>query len=74
MPLLDLSHTVQILRPDSPCCDRCGTVEPLEDLAEKKLCGPVCPLGGKAGELTAEWAARLGLRAGTAVGISIIDV
>ena len=57
-----------------PTKDFMAALDPrLEDLAEKKLCGPVCPLGGKAGELTAEWAARLGLRAGTAVGISIID-
>ncbi len=45
----------------------------LEDLAENKLRGPVCPLGGKAGELTAARAARLGLKAGTAVGIGLID-
>ena len=45
----------------------------LEDLTENKLRGPVCPLGGKAGELTAAGAAQLGLKAGTAVGIGLID-
>lgn len=57
-----------------PCHDFMKQLNPrLEDLAESKLRGPVCPLGGKAGALTKEWAARLGLEAGTPVGISIID-
>lgn len=45
----------------------------LENLAADKLSTEIWPLGGKAGELTAEWAAKTGLKEGTAVGISIID-
>lgn len=57
-----------------PAKDFLAQLDPkLENLAENKLRGQVCPLGGKAGELTAAGAARLGLKAKTAVGISIID-
>jgi len=45
----------------------------LERLAEQKLAGEICPVGKKLGELNAEWAGRLGLQRGTAVGASVID-
>ncbi len=45
----------------------------LERFVETKLAGDVVSLGTKAGELTAEAADMLGLRAGTAVAASIID-
>ncbi|SFT19877.1 ribulokinase [Paenibacillus sp. BC26] len=47
--------------------------ERLEDLAETKLRGDVLPLGTKAGELTAEMAARIGLAAGTAIAVGNVD-
>ncbi|MBP3966304.1 ribulokinase [Paenibacillus lignilyticus] len=47
--------------------------ERLEDLAETKLRGDVLPLGTKAGELTAEMAARMGLAAGTAIAVGNVD-
>jgi len=45
----------------------------LERFVEKKLPGEVRSLGTKAGELTIEAAAKIGLRAGTAVAVGIID-
>jgi L-ribulokinase len=45
----------------------------LATLETEKLAGDVLPAGARAGGLTAEAAARLGLRPGTAVGVSIID-
>ncbi|MFF2480189.1 ribulokinase [Paenibacillus sp. NPDC058071] len=45
----------------------------LADLAETKLRGDVLPLGSKAGELTAAMAERMGLAAGTAVAVAVID-
>ena len=45
----------------------------LRDLIPDKLRGEICPAGGCIGRLTEEWADRLGLQAGIAVGASIID-
>lgn len=45
----------------------------LAGLVEEKLPGEVLPVGAKAGELTEAAAARLGLRAGIPVAVSIID-
>jgi L-ribulokinase len=45
----------------------------LEHFVEAKLPGSVVSLGAKAGELTAEAASLMGLRAGTAVAVGIID-
>ena len=45
----------------------------LENLAEEKLRGEICPAGGCIGYLTEEWADELGLVSGIAVGASIID-
>jgi L-ribulokinase len=45
----------------------------LKNLAREKLAGDVCPVGGKFGGLTAQWAGRLGLEPGTAVGCGVID-
>ena len=45
----------------------------LENLVEDKLSKDIYPLGGKAGELTAEMAKLTGLKAGMAVGISNVD-
>lgn len=45
----------------------------LENLAETKLRGEVAPLGTKAGELTEELAAVMGLNAGTAVAVGNVD-
>lgn len=45
----------------------------LENVVEDKLSNDIYPLGGKAGELTAEMAKLTGLKAGTAVGISNVD-
>ncbi|OXM86984.1 ribulokinase [Paenibacillus rigui] len=45
----------------------------LESFVETKLRGEVVSLGSKAGELTAEAAAMMGLRPGTAVAVGIID-
>lgn len=45
----------------------------LETFPEDKLSLDICPVGGKLGELREPWAAKLGLRPGTAVGASIID-
>ena len=44
-----------------------------ENVVAEKLKTPVTPLGGCAGGVTAEMAARLGLNAGTPVGIAHID-
>ena len=43
------------------------------DLISGKLRGEICPAGGCIGRLTDEWAGRLGLKPGIAVGASIID-
>lgn len=45
----------------------------LEQLAREKLSGSVCSVGQKMGELTGEWAERLQLLPGIAVGVNIID-
>lgn len=45
----------------------------LEALTETKLRGDVVPLGTKAGGLTAEMAAAMGLRPGTAVAVGNVD-
>lgn len=45
----------------------------LENLVEEKLSNDIYPLGGKAGELTEEMAAKIGLLPGTAVGIGNVD-
>lgn len=45
----------------------------LEDLIGTKLRGEVLPLGTKAGELTPEMANKMGLKAGTAIAVGIID-
>ncbi len=45
----------------------------LENLVEEKLRGEICPPGGCIGSLTAQWAERLGLMPGIAVGPGIID-
>jgi L-ribulokinase len=45
----------------------------LESLTETKLRGDVKPLGTKAGELTAEMAAAMGLKAGTAIAVGNVD-
>lgn len=45
----------------------------LTSLVRDKLSGEVLPVGAKAGELTEAAAARLGLRPGTPVAVSIID-
>ncbi|WP_223066152.1 ribulokinase [Paenibacillus caui] len=45
----------------------------LANAAQTKLRGKILPLGAKAGVLTQEMAARLGLKAGTAVAVNIID-
>ncbi|MBD2871255.1 ribulokinase [Paenibacillus arenilitoris] len=45
----------------------------LENLTETKLRGEVVPLGSKAGELTPDMAARIGLAAGTAIAVGNVD-
>ena len=45
----------------------------LKDLVRDKFAVPVIPAGGRAGELTAEAAAELGLMPGTPVGAPLID-
>jgi L-ribulokinase len=45
----------------------------LEHLVEEKMSAEVVPVGSKLGELNEEWAGRLGLLPGTAVGAGIID-
>lgn len=45
----------------------------LEHLTETKLRGDIVPLGTKAGELTGEMAALMGLRPGTAVAVGNVD-
>ncbi|MBQ6863443.1 MAG: ribulokinase [Clostridia bacterium] len=45
----------------------------LENVVEEKLGKEISPMGGKAGELTAEMAAKTGLCEGTAVAVGIID-
>lgn len=45
----------------------------MENVIADKLSCPVTPLGQKAGELTADMAAKLGLKAGTAVSIGNVD-
>ena len=45
----------------------------LHDLVSDKLKGEICPAGGRIGPLTEEWALRLGLNPGIAIGASIID-
>ncbi len=45
----------------------------LENVIEEKLSNNISPIGDKAGELTVEMAAKLGLKAGTAVAVAIID-
>ncbi len=45
----------------------------LENVVEDKLSNDIYPLGTKAGEVTAEMAARTGLAAGTAVAVANVD-
>ncbi|MFC4323900.1 ribulokinase [Litchfieldia salsa] len=45
----------------------------LEDLTDTKLRGEIVPLGTKAGELTADMASQLGLRAGIAIAVGNVD-
>ncbi len=45
----------------------------MENLVEEKLGEEVNSVGGKAGEITAKMAARLGVNPGTAVGIASLD-
>ena len=45
----------------------------LERLTETKLRGAILPIGAKAGELTGEAAAAMGLLPGTAVAVGLID-
>ncbi|MBU9726134.1 ribulokinase [Diplocloster modestus] len=45
----------------------------MENLVEEKMSDKIYPLGMKAGELNEEWAAKTGLKPGTAVGVGIID-
>ena len=57
-----------------PSKDFFGALNPkFENVVEDKLNCPVTPLGQKAGELTKEAAALLGLAAGTAVAIANLD-
>ncbi|QHT59249.1 ribulokinase [Paenibacillus lycopersici] len=51
-----------------------GALDPrLADMAATKLRGDVLPLGTKAGELTPDMAARMGLAAGTAIAVGNVD-
>ncbi|MDR2143243.1 MAG: ribulokinase [Treponema sp.] len=45
----------------------------LERLVEEKMSAEIVPVGSKLGELNEEWAGRLGLFPGTAVGAGVID-
>lgn len=45
----------------------------MENIYETKLSGEVVPIGSKAGELTEEFAAKIGLKPKTPVAIGIID-
>ena len=45
----------------------------LENVVAEKVAGPLIPVGGKAGELSAEMADWTGLAAGTPVAASVID-
>ncbi|MFD0713884.1 ribulokinase [Paenibacillus sp. GCM10027626] len=45
----------------------------LADLTETKLRGEIAPLGARAGGLNAHMAEMMGLRAGTAVAVAVID-
>jgi L-ribulokinase len=45
----------------------------LENVVEEKLSTEIYPLGEKAGELTKEMAAKIGLLPGTAVGVANVD-
>jgi L-ribulokinase len=45
----------------------------LERVVDEKLSRDISPMGGKAGELTQAMAEKLGLKAGTAVAVAIID-
>lgn len=56
-----------------PSRDFAAALDPALAELDQKLAGDVLPVGARAGELTAEAAARLGLRAGTPVAVSIID-
>ena len=57
-----------------PSADFYKAVDPaLADFTDTKLAGPVIPVGGCAGGLTAEMADRLGLPAGTPVAIGALD-
>lgn len=57
-----------------PSVDFVRSLDPrLESLLEHKLRGDVLPVGSKAGELTQDAAARLGLKPGIPVAVGIID-
>ena len=45
----------------------------LENFVADKLGSGICPVGQRYGGLTAEWAGRLGLPEGMAVGACLID-
>ena len=45
----------------------------LENVIDEKIGREVLPLGAKAGEVTPEFAAKTGLKAGTAVSVGVID-
>jgi L-ribulokinase len=44
-----------------------------ENVVDEKMNRTISPIGAKAGELTEEMAAKLGLKAGTAVGVANVD-
>ena len=57
-----------------PSKDFLKSLDPgLENLTNEKLSGPVFPTGSRAGGLTRNMAAMLGLKEGTAVAIGMID-
>jgi L-ribulokinase len=57
-----------------PSRDYFAALDPrLADITQTKLRGDVVPIGSKAGELTADMAARMGLAAGTAVAVGNVD-
>lgn len=45
----------------------------LEHVIDEKMSRDIYPIGAKAGELTADMAAKIGLRAGTAVAVANVD-
>ncbi len=45
----------------------------IEHIVDEKMCREITPIGAKAGELTPEMAAKMGLRPGTAVAVGNVD-